>query len=100
MANGSRVVGVQARDSTRRTAAPLTGVPPMSPSSLRKPRVLVALAAVAAVILAAWRFFPASPAAADNSVVARVKSGPFHVVVTTTGELRAQKFVQIQGPPN
>ena len=71
----------------------------MLPAALRRPR-WAALAAVLVVVgLLAWRFAP-STAAADTSVVARVKSGPFHVVVTTTGELRARKFVQIQGPPN
>jgi RND family efflux transporter MFP subunit len=34
------------------------------------------------------------------SIAAKVKSGEFRVVVTTTGELRARKAVQIQGPPN
>lgn len=34
----------------------------------------------------------------DPAVVATVKRGPFRVVVTTSGELRARKFVQIQGP--
>ncbi|MEO7966690.1 MAG: RND transporter, partial [Gemmatimonadaceae bacterium] len=37
---------------------------------------------------------------ADASVVTKVKKGEFKVVVTTSGELRARKFVQIQGPPN
>lgn len=36
----------------------------------------------------------------EDSVVARVKRGEFKVIVTTAGELRARKFVQIQGPPN
>ena len=31
---------------------------------------------------------------------ATVKRGDFHVVVTTAGELRAKKFVQVQGPLN
>jgi len=34
----------------------------------------------------------------DPAVVATVKRGPFRVMVTTSGELRARKFVQIQGP--
>ncbi len=29
-----------------------------------------------------------------------MKKGDFHVVVTSAGELRAKKFVQIQGPLN
>ncbi len=36
----------------------------------------------------------------DNSLVARVKKGEFNVVVTTSGELRATKFVNITGPAN
>lgn len=36
----------------------------------------------------------------DPAVVATVKRGDFAAVVTTAGELRATRFVQIQGPPN
>ncbi|MEX2177630.1 MAG: HlyD family efflux transporter periplasmic adaptor subunit [Gemmatimonadaceae bacterium] len=36
----------------------------------------------------------------DNSLVARVKKGEFNVIVTTSGELRAKKFVNITGPAN
>jgi RND family efflux transporter MFP subunit len=36
----------------------------------------------------------------DPAVVATVKRGDFAAVVTTAGELRATKFVQIQGPAN
>ena len=36
----------------------------------------------------------------DESVVAKVKKGPFKVIVTTAGELRARKFVQVTGPTN
>ena len=32
--------------------------------------------------------------------MATVKEGAFHVTVTTTGELRARKFVQVTGPAN
>src|SRR5436190_1677209 len=39
-------------------------------------------------------------AASDNTLVSRVKRGDFKVAVTTTGELRARKFVQITGPGN
>ena len=35
-----------------------------------------------------------------ESVATRVKRGDFKVIVTTAGELRAVKFVQVQGPPN
>ncbi|HEX3158741.1 MAG TPA: HlyD family efflux transporter periplasmic adaptor subunit [Gemmatimonadaceae bacterium] len=47
----------------------------------------------------AW--YARRPAAdAGATLVTRVKQGDFRVVVTTTGELRARKFVQIQGPAN
>jgi RND family efflux transporter MFP subunit len=50
----------------------------------------------------AW--FARRPAAAATGagapLVAEVRRGDFRVVVTTTGELRARKFVQIQGPMN
>ncbi|HEU5217327.1 MAG TPA: efflux RND transporter periplasmic adaptor subunit [Gemmatimonadales bacterium] len=40
------------------------------------------------------------PRIAETSVVARVKRGAFKTVVTTSGELRALKFVQINVPQN
>jgi len=49
--------------------------------------------------LSAWYFAPAGKTD-DSAVIARVKNGDFHVVVTSAGELRAKKFVQIQGPLN
>jgi RND family efflux transporter MFP subunit len=36
----------------------------------------------------------------DNALVARVKKGEFKVMVNTSGELRAKRFVQITGPAN
>ncbi len=48
---------------------------------------------------AAW-LFARNPAGAESAVVARVKRGEFLVTVTTSGELRARKFVQITAPPN
>lgn len=36
----------------------------------------------------------------DDALIARVKQGEFKVVVTSSGELRARKFVQITAPPN
>src|SRR6266516_6166553 len=35
----------------------------------------------------------------NSAIVARVKRGPFAVTVTTAGELRAKKFVQVTAPP-
>src|SRR4051794_28790524 len=59
--------------------------------------LVVIIVVVAGV--SAWLFTPAS-AKSDESVVARVKRGDFKVVVTSAGELRAKKFVQVQGPLN
>ena len=47
----------------------------------------------------AWYLAP-SESVESGGVVAKVKEGEFNVLVTTTGELSARKFVQIQGPPN
>jgi RND family efflux transporter MFP subunit len=66
--------------------------------TLRKrwlPLVLVALIVGGPV---AWYKWPSTASAAEASLVAPVKQGVFRVVVTTTGELRASKFVQITGP--
>jgi hypothetical protein len=57
-----------------------------------------AVAAVVVLALSAWLFAPA--AAEGGALTSRVKKGDFKVVVTTTGELRARKFVQVQGPSN
>jgi len=46
----------------------------------------------------AWYKWPSTASAAETALVASVKQGDFKVTVTTTGELRARKFVQIQGP--
>jgi RND family efflux transporter MFP subunit len=69
---------------------------------IRIPRnrwVSLAVIAIAVVGITAWYFTPAA-AKEDNAVVARVKKGDFKVVVTSAGELRAKKFVQVQGPLN
>ncbi|HEY4304848.1 MAG TPA: HlyD family efflux transporter periplasmic adaptor subunit [Gemmatimonadaceae bacterium] len=46
----------------------------------------------------AWYKWPSTASAAETSLTAPVKQGDLKVTVTTTGELRARKFVQIQGP--
>jgi RND family efflux transporter MFP subunit len=69
---------------------------------IRIPRnrwVSLAVIVIAVVAITAWYFTPAS-AKEDSAVVARVKKGDFKVVVTSAGELRAKKFVQVQGPLN
>lgn len=58
--------------------------------------------AVAGVVLGvpgAW-LLARGPAKADTRVVAQVKRGEFKVIITTSGELRALKFVQIVAPQN
>src|SRR6185369_14886038 len=57
-------------------------------------------AAASLLILAtvAWYAWPSSSAGAEAHLLAPVKSGEFKVLVTTTGELRARKFVQVTGP--
>src|SRR5258708_7526779 len=46
----------------------------------------------------AWYKWPSTASAAEASLSAPVKKGEFKVLVTTTGELRANKFVQVTGP--
>lgn len=62
------------------------------------------LAGVVLLVLASAAFWyarlPALAPESGDALVARVTQGDFRVVVTTTGELRARKFVQIQGPAN
>ena len=64
---------------------------------LRK-RWLIILIAAFVVVATAWYKWPTSASAAEASLSAPVKQGTFKVVVTTTGELRARKFVQVTGP--
>ena len=56
---------------------------------------------VAFLLLApsAW-LMARNPGSDDAALVARVKKGDFKVLVTTSGELRAKKFVQITAPAN
>jgi RND family efflux transporter MFP subunit len=66
--------------------------------TLRKrwfPLLIVALIIAGPI---AWYKWPATASAAEATLTAPVKQGAFKVAVTTTGELRARKFVQIQGP--
>ena len=66
---------------------------------LRKRWFVAAAIAVAVIASGGW-LMARAPGPGDESIVARVKQGEFKVVVTTAGELRARKFVQIQGPTN
>jgi len=67
--------------------------------SLRSRPVLLVIAGLIILSPLAWYLAPSEGAEAAG-VVAKVKEGEFNVLVTTTGELSARKFVQIQGPPN
>jgi len=66
---------------------------------LRKRWFLVTAAAVALIATSAWLLAGETPSA-NAEVTARVQRGSFRVTVTTSGELRARKFVQITGPSN
>ncbi|HEY9478959.1 MAG TPA: HlyD family efflux transporter periplasmic adaptor subunit [Gemmatimonadaceae bacterium] len=67
---------------------------------LPRNRWIALLGAVILVgVILAWYFGPAAPAHSGD-VVVNVKRGDFSVIVTTSGELQAQKFVSIQGPSN
>jgi len=68
--------------------------------TLRKRWIPVLLAVLVVGGPLAWYKWPATAAAAETSVVAPVRSGDFNVTVTTTGELRARKFVEVSGPPD
>ncbi|HXI19702.1 MAG TPA: efflux RND transporter periplasmic adaptor subunit, partial [Gemmatimonadales bacterium] len=69
---------------------------------MRIPRSRGFMLAAGLVILAlpgAW-LLARDRRAGDSPVVARVKRGEFKVTVTTSGELRARKFVEITAPAN
>lgn len=68
--------------------------------SIRRRRALIiggSVLLLAIVLVVAMR---SSSVASESGISAKVKRSDFRVVVTTTGELRARKFVQIQGPTN
>ncbi|HEU4829584.1 MAG TPA: efflux RND transporter periplasmic adaptor subunit [Gemmatimonadales bacterium] len=68
----------------------------MFPSRLRW-RVLAGAALV--LVPGAW-LLASDPATAEPELVGTVEQGDFVVTVTTSGELRAQKFVEITAPPD
>src|SRR5215216_1354839 len=65
---------------------------------LRKRWLPLLMAALVVGGPVAWYKWPATASAAEATLSAPVKRGTFKVVVTTTGELRARKFVQVVGP--
>ena len=66
---------------------------------LRK-RWIPILAAILLVGASVGAYAFSGPDEDESAITAPVKRGSFKVVVTTTGELRARKFVQISGPAN
>src|SRR3954471_19390582 len=68
---------------------------------LRKRWLLLLVLALFVAGPIAWYKWSGPAAAGDETAVtATAKEGAFHVTVTTTGELRARKFVQVTGPAN
>ena len=65
---------------------------------LRSHRFLV-LTAVATIGAPGVWVLARESSSPNSAIVARVKRGPFAVTVTTAGELRAKKFVQVTAPP-
>ncbi len=65
---------------------------------LRNRWLPILIAALVIVGPAAWYKWPSTASAAEANLTAAVKQGQFKVMVTSTGELRANKFVQISGP--
>src|SRR6185312_5309915 len=65
---------------------------------LRKRWLPILIAALVIGGPIAWYKWPSTASAAEAALTAPVKRGDLKVTVTTTGELRARKFVQIQGP--
>src|SRR3954468_24091276 len=65
--------------------------------ALRNRWIMVLLVGVV-VAGTAWYKWPTNASAAEANLSAPVKKGDFKVLVTTTGELRANKFVQVTGP--
>ncbi len=65
----------------------------------RKPGWRVLAGAALVVILGGW-LLTGEAATADGELVTTVERGDFEVTVTTSGELRAQNFVEITAPPD
>jgi RND family efflux transporter MFP subunit len=66
----------------------------------RNRRFLIAAAAILAIGLPTTYLLARDKGAAESTLITVVKRGDFNVTVTTSGELRAPKFVQITLPPN
>src|SRR5450759_3917120 len=66
--------------------------------TLRKRWLTFLIISLVIVVPVAWYKWPSTASAAEASLSAPVKQGEFKILVTTTGELRANKFVQVTGP--
>jgi RND family efflux transporter MFP subunit len=66
---------------------------------LRSRRFLIA-AAILVVVVPATILLARDKRTSESTLIASVKRGDFNVTVTTSGELRAPKFVQVTLPPN
>ncbi|MFN8573984.1 MAG: efflux RND transporter periplasmic adaptor subunit [Gemmatimonadaceae bacterium] len=65
-----------------------------------RPRWSIAAALIALLVIPGAWLLARDTSTPDGAITTRVKRSDFKVIVTTAGELRAKKFVQIQGPPN
>jgi RND family efflux transporter MFP subunit len=65
---------------------------------LRKRWISILVVALVVGGPVAWYKWPSTASAAEAGLIAPVKHGQFEIKVTTTGELRASKFVEIAGP--
>jgi RND family efflux transporter MFP subunit len=66
---------------------------------LKTRRLLIAAIVLVLVVPGAW-LLARDVKSSDEALIAKVKKGEFKVVVTSSGELRAPKFVQITIPQN
>lgn len=64
---------------------------------MKKNLIFVIAGSILAIVILYFVFSPAATGGGGDIIVP-VKSGPFTVDITTTGELKAQKSVQIMGP--
>jgi RND family efflux transporter MFP subunit len=69
-------------------------------SFLRTRRFLIAAIVVVAIGIPATYLLARDKATTESTLVSQVKRGNFDVTVTTSGELRAPKFVQVTLPQN
>jgi hypothetical protein len=68
--------------------------------TLPRGRLLALFGGGIAILVPLMLLLGTSSRGAERVMTATVKRGEFRVVVTTTGELQARRFVQVQGPTN